>query len=127
MSKLIVSAIMLSFADAHCADSEMSKAMAVRNLSFRAAGPLSKTDAIRAARAAMPHGYNEFDADVLTALPDNAQITFARESSPAIYIKGNPLSLVGGTYEQAAELHAAFKADEMSYNAATDESRIWWD
>jgi hypothetical protein len=75
---------------------------------------VSKADAVKLVKAGMPGGYNEFNAEVLTKLPDDAQIQFAREYSPCIYVKGTKPS------------KAALKADEIS-KEDDGTFRVWWD
>ena len=110
--KTILASVLLAYADCNLKDE--SEGYRLRNLNFRAASPVSKTDAIKIARQAIPQGYNEFKADALALLPDNAQVTFAREGSVCIYVKGN-VQIDG------------LKEDEMDFNPDTNETRIWWD
>ena len=75
---------------------------------------VKKADAVKLVKAGMPEGYNEFNAEVLAKLPDDAQIQFAREYSPCIYVKGTKPS------------KAALKADEIS-KEDDGTFRVWWD
>lgn len=75
---------------------------------------VKKTDAVKLVKAGLPNGYNEFNAEVLAKLPDDAQIQFAREYSPCIYVKGTKPS------------KAALKADEIS-KEEDGTFRVWWD
>jgi hypothetical protein len=75
---------------------------------------VKKADAVKLVKAGMPEGYNEFNAEVLAKLPDDAQIQFAREYSPCIYVKGTKPN------------KSALKADEVS-KEPDGMFRVWWD
>ena len=89
----------------------------VRNLNFRAAQPVSRDVAKAILNEAIPHGYNEFQAELIGLLPEDAQVTIAREGSPCIYVKG----------KLDKNLQGKMKTDEFDYEAGADETRIWWD
>lgn len=103
---------MLAYADCNLADENEGYRM--RNLNFRAEGAVSKSKAIEIARKAMPHGYNEFNANLIDRLPDDAEIIFAREGSVCLYVKGKLRKV-------------DLKEDEFDFNPDTNETRIWWD
>ncbi len=117
----ISSAVRKAYAD--CTDYDRltgaatPKAMSTRNINFRSAQPVGRDEAIAIMAAAIPDGYNEFDARLLWALPISSQVTIAREGSVCIYVKG----------QLPEELAFALRADELSYDPTADETRIWWD
>ncbi len=115
LSSPIAAAIMLAFADCNLTDER--EGYAKRNLAFRAPGPLDPIEAADVMREAVPHGYNEFHADLLALLPADAQVTIAREGSVCIYVSG----------ELSKALADTLKADEYDYDPTTGESRLWWD
>lgn len=83
-----------------------------RNLRFRASMPVYKDEAISILNECLTDGYNSFEADNLSSLPDDARITIAREGSVCIYVEGRCKNI---------------GADEHSYNPSTNETRMWWD
>ena len=91
------------------------KAMSTRNLNFRASQDVSRDEAIAIMSEAVPDGYNEFHAQLLALLPEDARITIAREGSVCIYVKGDDL----------VDENLLF--DEIHYDPQSNETRIWWD
>lgn len=87
-----------------------------RNLNFRASAPLMQDQAIAVFKKAVPHGYNNFRADLLLALPEGCKVTVAREGSVCIYVDPKP-------------------SDDVIARLMVDESddyqgkgwRLWWD
>jgi hypothetical protein len=110
-----------------------------RNLNFRASvavTPLEATQIMCAALECEPNvgGYNAFQPDALIHLPNDAQVTLAREGSVCIYFTSrmpvNPIRLA-----------EPMKADEFDVESVTTktfrdprkpadvltEYRVWWD
>ena len=126
----LAAAILLAYSDCHGTEAEMNAGYDTRNLNFRADGPLPRDEAAALMQRAVPHGYNAFKANVLRKLPDDAQVIIAREGSVCVYVKGNPLSIRAvdaKAYGVNSEAHPELRADEISYHAEKDETRIWWD
>ena len=115
MSKLLIPSthydeVLLAYSDCH-----EREGYGERNLNFKATQKVSRDTAVDIMTIAVPHGYNEFKASHLQKLPGNAVITIAREYSVCIYVEGQVKRVPG------------MKADEWSYDPATNETRIWWD
>jgi len=85
-----------------------------RNLDFRATSAVSRDEARRILHAAIPGGYNEFEADLVLKLPSGAKITIAREGSVCLYIQN-------ASFSQCSRL----EADEI--HNENGEIRLWWD
>lgn len=92
------------------------EAMRLRDLHFRALFPVTRDEAVKIMEKCVG-GYNEFEARLLKKLPEDAQVTLAREGSVCIYVKG----------KLPESLKEAMKEDEFDYNPSTGETRIWWD
>ena len=107
-------ATLRAYADCHGNDS-FEVTSKLRNLDFRASAAVTRDEAVAIMAKAIEYEYNEFDAELLNQLPDNALVTIARESSVCIYVKGK-LAWIRG-----------MKADEWDYDPTTDETRIWYD
>ncbi len=125
----IVAAILLAFADVHYPESRMHEAMQVRDLRFRAPGSMPVSEAMEIMAEACP-SYNEFAPEVLALLPADAQVSIAREGSVAIYVKGNPFNIAFPDelqYSKNAAANPQFQANEISYDADKDETRLWFD
>jgi len=106
-----------SRAYADCDDSIPSgEAMRLRNLSFRALFPVTRDEAVKIMGKCVP-SYNEFAPRLLKKLPEDAQVTLAREGSVCIYVKGR----------LPESLKEAMKEDEFDYDPTTNETRVWWD
>jgi hypothetical protein len=101
----------LAYADCHMDWETGSK---LCNLSFRASHPVSRDEAIKIFGEFVT-SYNEFGPELLKVLPEDAQVTIARQCSVCIYVKGK--------IKKSAKL----KCDEFDYYPESDETRIWWD
>lgn len=117
-SQNYVNEIMAAYADCH-GDRPFEETSKERNLSFRSPTPLFRDEAIEIMRAAVPDGYNNFNADLLKLLPNDCMITIARESSVCIYT----------TAKVNTRLQEKLGADECGYegDAQAGETRLWWD
>jgi len=131
LSSPLAVSILTAYADCHCAEHDYNDAIAQRNLNFRAADPVTRDEAVAIMREALAHGsYNEFKPSLLELLPTDAQVTIAREGSVCVYVKGNPLNIApedAERYGHNADANPQFKADEISYDATTDQTRLWFD
>jgi hypothetical protein len=85
-----------------------------RNLRYRASQAVDKQTAKALLEKAVP-GYNKFTPNKLDHLPDNCEVTIAREGSVCLYVKGNNLPIND----------LALIADECGFK--NDELRLWWD
>ena len=85
----------------------------LRSLHFRATRPVTRWEAIEILSAYVP-SYNDFEPKWLLELPEDAQITIARENSVCLYVKGKI------NFKPT-------KCEEKHYNPETDETRLWWD
>lgn len=112
--KAIRKAVLLAYGDAHPGGNNTT-----RNLDFRASASVSRDEAIAILKEAITNGYNEFVPELLEKLPPDARVTIAREGSVCVY--------VNGTLPPDSAYQDSLKADEMDYNAARHETRIWWD
>ena len=107
--------VMTAYCD--CYENDFKDCRTRRQLSFKASESVNKNTAIRIFNEATPRGYNDFAYYVLACLPDDCEITIAREGSVCIYVKGKlPL-----------ECASILQANEYSYDEGSDETRIWWD
>lgn len=121
------------FADCHSNDKEERRCLNA------VVGDLNAPDLLEAVRAAIPDGYNGFDAKkieaILMVLIDNAKdraetqrylkhyhFRFGREGSPVLYIKCDHRIWA----DQLNQLIKASLADEASIEA-NGELRLWWD
>ena len=95
-----------------------STAYKLRQLNWRASRWVSRDEAIAILNRRVP-SYNEFNPQRLRCLPADSRVTIAREGSVCLFVKGN--------WPSALSLKKALRADEVSYNAATNETRLWWD
>lgn len=104
--------VMRAYADSHGHYTE--EAMKRRNLQFKASSAVSRDEAIEIMGRAIDAGYNEFEANLLSFLPKETQVTIARENSVCIYISPpieKPIKKMN--------------ADEWHTNGGV--TRIWWD
>ncbi len=85
----------------------------IRQLMFKASAPVTKGRAMLIAAAAIPDGYNDFEAHLLAMLPPQSQVTLAREYSVCVYVTP-PVKPI-----------AAMKASE--WDTKDGVTRIWWD
>lgn len=88
----------------------------LRKLDFRASAAVNPKTAAAIMKQAVPHGYNDFEADVLNALGD-CKITLAREGSVCIYV------------DRALTVSEknALSPDEYDWYGEDGEWRLWWD
>lgn len=102
---------------------------AERNLSYFEAESFSVEEATKVLNAAIPHGYNAFNADVClkrieTAFGKEARIFIAREGSVCLYVKPSTNVWIGcGRASDATRV----RADECSFNPEMGLFRLWWD
>jgi len=89
-----------------------------KNLHFRAKDFCSRDEAIEIMGRAIPDGYNEFDASLLKSLPEDSQVTIAREYSVCIYVRSQE--------EMSSFDLNKLKAAELNQQK-TGEVRIWWE
>lgn len=131
MKNEIRASVLLAFSDCHGSEADMRAGYATRNLQFRAPGPLPVSEAMPLMDEALNgSAYNEFRAELLALLPASAQVTIAREGSVTIYVAGNPLNIAEAnrySYSTNAHSNPKLMADEISYDAEADLTRIWWD
>jgi len=98
-----------------------------RNLNFRASKSVPVLDAVTIMCAALgckdnESGYNNFKPGFLLALPQDANVTLAREGSVCVYVKLPK----GHTLKLDARTQRAMMIDE--YHPQKDGSvRLWWD
>jgi hypothetical protein len=99
---------------AYC-DCNRAGSMDGRNLNFRASGSVSKEVAMTIMQSALAlyGSYNEFTPEKLDLLPDDCQITLAREYSVCVYVK------------PALKTIPSMGQDETGNK--NGETRIWWD
>lgn len=90
--------------------------MNVRNLNFKASDPVSRHDAKEIMAQAVPHGYNEFHAQLIDRLPEDSKITIAREGSVCLYVE-TPSEMPSRMVMLCDEL------DALTNNLF----RLWWD
>lgn len=88
-----------------------------RNLRFIASESVSKDEAIRIIEAYIV-GYNDFESNQLSFLPEDSQIFIARESSVCLYIKGDITKQIR---------RKDMRFDECDYKPEKDQTRLWWD
>jgi hypothetical protein len=114
MNTTIADAVRQAYSDCHPRD---DNPLQDRNLNFRAAAAVPLADAVEILAAAVPDGYNNFQAANLKLLPPACQVVIAREGSVCIYVEGQLTA------------HDAFglEADEFSFDPDSNETRIWWD
>lgn len=91
-----------------------------RNLNFRANQPVTRDEAVEIMAQAVPHGYNAFNAWLLSKIPSHATITLARKHSVCVYVKGN------------LPENKDYENDEHTYyppipGTPEGETRLWWD
>ena len=100
-----------------------NEAYELRNLHFRATKTVTRWEAIEILTAYVPE-YSDGDnwePKQLLALPEDAQITIAREYSVCIYVKGNITFC-----KSAAKMIEQLKCNENDYNPETNETRLCW-
>jgi hypothetical protein len=100
---------------------------AERNLNFRASEPVGKDEAVEIMSAALAvekneEGYNLFKPSALAKLPEGSEVYLAREGSVCAYVRVPD----GVTIDEDA-VSRSMEADELDYNPATKEYRLWWD
>jgi hypothetical protein len=125
----IRASVLLAFSDCHGSEADMRAGCETRNLSFRAPGSLPVSEAMPLMAEACP-SYNNFAPELLALLPADAQVTIAREGSVAIYVAGNPFNIAEPnrySYSTNADDNPKLCADEISYDAEADLTRLWWD
>jgi hypothetical protein len=108
---------------ADCWMKDFEKAEKIRNLNFIASQPLSKADAIKVMNDCV-EGYNKFTPGLLDHLPDDSNITIAREGSVCMYIDSKELSKFSNG--ELEKLQAKMGADELEHTHGST-FRIWWD
>ena len=94
-----------------------------RNLDFQADETVSPKEARAIMEEAVPDGYNEFTADLLSLFPDSCRIRLARELSVCIYIYDMARQNIADTANLPSQSELC--ADE--YSQVGDAIRIWWD
>lgn len=85
-----------------------------RNLNYRASQAVDKQTAKALLEKAVV-GYNGFTPDLLDHLPDDCEVTIAREGSVCLYVKGDNLPV-----DDLTSI-----ADECNFK--NGELRLWWD
>ena len=85
------------------------------NLMFKASHPVSRKDAYDIMCEAVPNGYNDFDANVILELPEDAEVTLAREYSVCLYVRKVRLSDLEDVNAQEID-----QEEDGSI-------RLWWD
>lgn len=85
----ILTEVMEAYCDCH-GNLPTGEADKRRNLNFKASQPVTRNEAIEILNQAIPGGYNEFEAHLLTDLPEEAMITIGREASVALYVHNLP-------------------------------------
>lgn len=85
-----------------------------RNLNFRASRSVPPKIAKRIMAKAII-GYNGWEPDLMDHIPDDCEVTIAREGSVCVYVRGK--------LENQNLLHA----NEIDADLVDDETRIWWD
>lgn len=83
-----------------------------RNLNFRASESVPRDEAVKIMRHAVPGCYNAFTADLLLKLPEDCNVTLAREYSVCVYVDRQVSA-------------AGMDADECDFEDGM--TRIWWD
>lgn len=96
----------------------------LRNLDFRASESVSKAEAKDIFSRYVPGGYNAFASELIDHLPEDSEITIAREGSVCIYVRSQELNASDHMQKLVA---SALDCDEFSYDADANEYRIWWD
>ena len=86
-NKTVENEVKKAYAD--CTDDNFERACKIRNLNFKASQFVSKYEAIRILKEAIPGGYNNFKAELLTKLPEGCEVQIARELSVCLYVKGD--------------------------------------
>lgn len=109
MNQRVKKEVMEAYSDFH--DSKNSKK---RNLNFLASGDVSRDEAYKIMKSAVPEGYNGFSPELIKRFPADARFTIAREGSVCLYVRGEGLP-IGDTV----------LADECSESG--EEVRYWWD
>lgn len=104
-------------------DADWDRVANLRNLHFRASGPVTREEAVAIMMVALQAkdiddcSYNEFTPDVLNVLPADCQIVIAREGSVCMYLMG---------FQPSPAMVKTMKADEsMDYDSKG--WRLWWD
>lgn len=124
-------AVLAAYADCHGSEQQRNLGYDTRSLRFRSRDWLPVSEAMPIFDEALGRaGYNDFCAELLALLPAGAQVQIAREDSPCIYVKGNPFAIApedAKAYGKNAKAHPQFEANEISYDPATDCTRLWWD
>lgn len=117
--------------------------MEVRNLRFRASQAVNRDTAIAIMEKACP-GYNNFEPSLLKFLPDDCEITLAREGSVCIYVRkgrkrlpkkklmANEYDLMekttfGDQWHSPSNDPTNKYGPKTNYGGFEGEVRIWWD
>ena len=69
-------------------ESDWDDVSARRNLHFKASSYLSRDEAVKIMKEAVP-GYNVFEPELLELLPEDCEVLIAREGSVCVYVKGS--------------------------------------
>ena len=113
--------VMVAYTD--CWMDNFEEAEKKRKLDFKASQPVDVATAVRIMTKAIPGGYNEFNAELISRLGeiiDVEGIWLARESSVCIYVDCDEPNA-----EEIEMIVEELRADEVDYYA--DQLRIWWD
>jgi hypothetical protein len=104
-----------------------------RNLDFRASKAVDRDTAI-AILEKVVSSYNDFTPDLLKCLPEDCQITIAREGSVCIYVTGlgedevaNRWAIPGLECDEWHYHPEDYKSQITNAYAKAGETRIWWD
>ena len=117
MNTTILKEVKTAYADANMG---WEKGKDLRQLMFKASTAVEPETAIAIALQAIPHGYNEFKAELLGLFPEHARIQLAREYSVCIYVTGVTAQTVG------LPTQSELMADEYDWKDAGC-LRVWWD
>lgn len=104
-----------------------------RNLKYLASAPLNPIELIKLMAAAIPEGYNAFEASesiprVVEVFGDDAEYFIARENSVCLYIKPKFNLWFCGRNSKTAKLEQlAHHADEIMFCPEHKMFRVWWD
>jgi hypothetical protein len=115
--KEITAEVVRAYADCNMEWEEGAK---LRNLDFKASGPVNRDEAVDIMALALNRdgSYNDFTPDVLSLLPEDAEVWLAREGSVAVYVRSN--STKQWLHKMNADEADIVGDDEEYY-------RMWWD
>ena len=92
-----------------------NEACDIRQLQFKAHEPCTPSQAREIMRLATPHGYNNFNHELLSLFPPSCEVSISREYSVCLYVRGENLPSM----------------DELGADSYDVEpfgwTRIWWD